>query len=249
MAIRKIIEIDENKCDGCGLCVTACHEGAIQIINGKAKLVRDDYCDGLGDCLCSCPQDAINIVERDAAEYDQVAVDAHLAKSNKPAQASGGCPGTMAKMFDKKESASSCDCDCSCSGAETEPTAQSQLGHWPVQLTLLAPNAPYFQNADLLLAADCVPFAVADFHGKFLSGKTVAIGCPKLDDAGSYAAKLTEIFKLNKINSLTVVHMEVPCCSGMMGIVKHAIEASGIDLKVKDITISLQGEILSENIV
>lgn len=247
MAVRKIIEIDENKCDGCGLCANACHEGAIQMINGKAKLVRDDYCDGLGDCIGSCPQDAITIIERDAAAYDQAAVDAHLGKSNAAAPKMSGCPGTMARSLAQKDSPSPSSCNCQ--DASTAPSGKSMLGHWPVQLTLLAPNAPYFQNADLLLAADCVPFAVADFHGKFLAGKTVAVGCPKLDDAGSYVEKLTQIFKLNKINSLTVVHMEVPCCSGMMAIAMRAIEAAGIELEIKDIMVSLQGDILSENVV
>ncbi len=247
MAVRKIIEIDENKCDGCGLCANACHEGAIQIIDGKAKLVRDDYCDGLGDCIGSCPQDAITIIEREAAAYDQAAVDAHLGKTNTEAPKMSGCPGTMARTLAQKNSAS--PSSCSCQDASTTPSAKSMLGHWPVQITLLAPNAPYFQNADLLLAADCVPFAVADFHGKFLAGKTVAVGCPKLDDAGSYVEKLAQIFKLNKINSLTVVHMEVPCCSGMMAIATKAIEIAGIELKIKDVMVSLQGDILSEKMV
>ena len=236
MAIRNIVLIDEDKCNGCGDCVTSCAEGAIKIIDGKAKLVSEIYCDGLGACLGSCPMDAISIEKRESAEFDEAATEEHLgkmkqkdaAKSKSPFQ----CPGTMMQSFNKSDGA-----------ASSEGDVTSQLAQWPVQLSLLSPQAPYFKGADLMLTADCVPFAMGDFHSKLLKGKAIAIACPKLDNIDPYIEKVAEIIKLNNLNSLTVVHMQVPCCSGMTYIAKQAIASSGIDIKFEDITIDQQGNI------
>ncbi|MEN6307579.1 MAG: 4Fe-4S binding protein [Anaerohalosphaeraceae bacterium] len=246
MALRNIVKIDENKCNGCGLCVNACAEGAIQMVNGKAKLVSDVYCDGLGACLGHCPQDAITIEQRDAAEFDEKATHVYLeqmkvkAKPAVPAvskPAGGGfvCPGMRMQSFEKKAPAV----------AITASTpAESQLVQWPVQLKLVSPMAPYFMESDLLLAADCVPFAMGDFHQTLLKDHSVAIFCPKLDDCGAYVDKLAQLISHNKLRSLTVVHMEVPCCSGVGRIAQAAIAQAGVPMEYEDITISLQGEIL-----
>jgi Pyruvate/2-oxoacid:ferredoxin oxidoreductase delta subunit len=234
MAVRNIVKIDEDKCDGCGLCVTACAEGAIDIIDGKAKLVSEIYCDGLGACLGHCPQDAITIEKRESAQFDEEATNAYLTEKESAAkpkeQMPCGCPGTMAKQLDKK-----------CDSAEGD--VSGQLAQWPVQLTLLSPQAPYFKNADLMLTADCVPFAMGDFHSKLLKGKAIAIGCPKLDDSQPYIEKMAEVIKLNSLKSLTVVHMVVPCCSGLTHIAKEAIKLSGTGISFTDITIDLDGTI------
>jgi Pyruvate/2-oxoacid:ferredoxin oxidoreductase delta subunit len=236
MAVRNIVKIDEDKCDGCGLCVTACAEGAIEIIDGKAKLVSEIYCDGLGVCLGHCPQDAITIEKRESAEFDEEATNAFLAEKESAAKQKEkmpcGCPGTMARQMDKKPESADGD-------------VSGQLAQWPVQLTLLSPQAPYFKNADLMFTADCVPFAMGDFHSKLLKGKAIAIGCPKLDDSQPYIEKLAEIIKLNSLQSLTVVHMMVPCCSGLTHIAKEAIKLSGIGISFTDITIDLDGSIKS----
>jgi len=236
---RKIVNIDEEKCTGCGQCATACAEGAIAIIDGKAKLVSEIYCDGLGACLGECPEDAITIIERDAAEFNEEATEKHLKKlkSQKKVEHIHGhsCPGSMMREL-KRNSETSRDVP-----SEAIP---SELTNWPVQLKLVSPSAPYFQGADLLLVADCVPFALADFHSRFLSGKPVIIGCPKLDDTDYYVEKLTEIIKRASLNSLTVVHMEVPCCSGLTYIANEAIEASGEDVPLNDVTITISGEVL-----
>ena len=234
MAVRNIVLIDEDKCNGCGKCVTSCAEGAIEIIDGKAKLVSEIYCDGLGACLGSCPMDAISIEKRESAEFDETATEEYLKKKKQPAQPETPfqCPGSLMKSFDK-----------SAQSPDVSGDTTSQLTHWPVQMTLLSPQAPYFKNADLVFAADCVPFAMGDFHSKLLKGKAVAIACPKLDNIDPYIEKLTEIIKLNNLSSLTVVHMTVPCCSGMAHIAKQAIAASGVDLKFEDITIDLQGRV------
>jgi ferredoxin len=234
--LRKIVKIDEEKCTGCGLCVTACAEGAIQIIDGKARLVSEIYCDGLGACLGECPEDAITIEERYAREFDEEATEAHLQELRaKEKELPCGCPGTLAREIKRQQAAS-----------DQVPAGEtpSELTNWPVQLKLVSPAAPYFQNAALLLVADCVPFALADFHARFLRGKPVVVGCPKLDDAGYYIEKLTEILKCSSVNSLTVVHMEVPCCSGLSYIAARAIEASGKDIPLSDLTITIQGEVL-----
>ncbi len=234
MSKRNIVKIDEDKCNGCGDCVGACAEGAIKIIDGKAKLVSEIYCDGLGACLGHCPMDAITIEVREAQEFDEEATEAYLAqeKEEKPA---GGfvCPGTMARNLAKKDSTPIAEGD-----------VPSQLGQWPVQLKLVSPMAPYFKGSDLLLTADCVPFAMADFHQKLLRDKSIVIACPKLDDSSeAYIEKLTEILKMNSLKSLTVVHMEVPCCSGLVLMAKQAIERSGVKVKFEDITMDLQGNI------
>ena len=235
MTIRNIVKIDEQKCNGCGECVDACAEGAIEIIDGKARLVSEVYCDGLGACIGHCPQDAITVEQREADEFDEQATKTHLAEKKSPRQQSDFvCPGMMAQnLRDKAES--------------TEPgsvPAPSQLNHWPVQLKLVSPQAPYFAKADLLLVADCVPFAMGDFHNKFLKNHSIVVGCPKLDDSRFYIEKLAEIIKIDELNSLTVVHMEVPCCSGLTYIAKEAIAGSGVKLSFEDVTIDLRGNVI-----
>jgi len=236
--LRKIVRIDEEKCDGCGQCVPACAEGAIRIIDGKARLVSETYCDGLGACLGECPNGAITIEEREADGFDKEAAKEHVRRqAMKAAGAASGCPGTMAREI-KRESRE----------RRWVPiaSAQSQLTHWPVQLKLVAPDAAYFHDADLLLVADCVPFALADFHERLLRGKPVVVGCPKLDDANFYIEKLAEILKASSIKSLTVVHMEVPCCHGLTRIANAALAVSGQDVPCGDVTIGISGEVLEE---
>jgi Fe-S-cluster-containing hydrogenase component 2 len=236
---REIVKIDEEKCNGCGLCVPACAEGAIRIVDGKARLIADNLCDGLGACLGDCPMDAITIEQREADEFDEEAVEEHLAASGeeKPAAAhsshQGGCPSARLMTFGKEESAPA---------AEGPGSRQSQLRQWPVQMHLVPPSAPFLRDADLLLAADCVPFAYADFHRDFLQGKALLIGCPKLDDGQAYLHKLTAILENNDIKTLTVMHMEVPCCSGLIAIARQALAASGRDLQLETIRIGIQGE-------
>ncbi|MHC4364502.1 MAG: ATP-binding protein [Planctomycetota bacterium] len=240
MVLRNIVKIDEEKCNGCGQCVNACAEGAIKIVNGKAKLVSEIYCDGLGACLGSCPEDAITVEQREAPEFDEQATKAHLAREQKAkAQPDFACPGTMTKKLRHQADVANLSTD----------AIPSQLSHWPVQLKLLSPQAPYFENADLLLVADCVPFAMADFHSKFLKGHSIAVGCPKLDDSQFYIEKLAKILQANKLNSLTVVHMEVPCCFGLTQIAREAIARSGAKTPCKDITVDLQGNIKAESVL
>jgi len=234
MAVRNIVKIDESKCNGCGFCATACAEGAIQILDGKAKLVSDSYCDGLGACLGHCPQDAITIEPREAAEFDEQAVKAHLGHDTKKAEPVFACPGLAARQFRPEPTAQR-------SGEQAVP---SQLSHWPVQLKLVSPTAPYFADADLLLVADCVPFAMGDFHERFLKGRSVAVGCPKLDDVDYYVEKLAQILQAGNLRSLTVVHMEVPCCSGLTRVAREAIASSGRRMYFEDVTVSLRGEVL-----
>lgn len=220
--------IDEDKCNGCGLCIPNCAEGAIKIINGKAKLVDDRFCDGLGACLGHCPQDAITIIERDAPEFDEGAVKVHLHEAEKPMHA---CPGSMAMDFRNER--------------KTQVTAArqgSELGQWPVQLMLVSPEASYFRNAELLVAADCVPFAYPNFHSDFLKGKSLIIGCPKLDDAEFYVDKLTELLKKNNIKGITLVNMEVPCCFGLQSIVEEALQRAGKAIPIKQSVIAIKGE-------
>jgi len=234
MVLRNIVKIDEEKCDGCGQCANACAEGAIKIIDGKAKLVSEIYCDGLGVCIGHCPQDAITIEKREAAEFDEEATKAHLAKQQKTEEQSGFvCPGMMAKTLREKPNGKN----------GSKAAVSSQLSHWPVQLKLVSPQAPYFANSDLLLVADCVPFAMGDFHSRFLREHSVVVGCPKLDNAEFYIEKLAAILKSNKLNSLTVIHMEVPCCFGLTHIAKDAIVRSGLKMVFKDITIDLRGNV------
>ncbi len=243
MVKRNIVEIDEEKCTGCGLCIPACAEGALQIVDGKARLVKDIYCDGLGACLGECPQDAITIIQREAEEFDEKAAEEHVKKMHAVPVVphvhphSTGCPSVKALQFEKEP--------------EEKPTAkiiekrESRISNWPYQIKLLPPNAPFFENADLLIAADCVPFAYADFHEDLLKGKILAIGCPKLDDVTFYRNKLTNIFRLSNIRSITVVNMEVPCCFGLNHIVKEALVASGKTIPLRQETISIKGEKIS----
>jgi len=240
MVMRNIVKIDEEKCTGCGQCVTACAEGAIKIINGKAKLVSETYCDGLGACLGHCPEDAISVEQREAAEFDEETTKAYLESEEKAQAASGFvCPGLMAQdLSDRKEVTAGNDVE-----------VPSQLSHWPVQLKLVSPGASYLNGSDLLLVADCVPFAMGDFHNRFLKDHSVVVGCPKLDDGQYYIGKLAEIIKMNKLNSLTVVHMEVLCCSGLIRIAQEAIMKSGVAMTFDDVTISLRGYVLAENLI
>lgn len=251
MAKRNIVRIDEDKCNGCGLCVPSCQEGAIRIIDGKARLVKDSYCDGLGACLGDCPQGAITIEERDADEFDPVAVEHHLQSLRHQASphpsdhptVHQGCPGTLARMFAPAQDIADE------SAAEVGAPLASRLGNWPVQLTLLPIQAPYFADVDLVIAADCVPFAFADFHRRFLGSKTVAIGCPKLDNAGAYMEKLAEIFRRNEIRSVHVVHMEVPCCFGLVQLVRMALDQSGKDIPLDLTKIGIHGTIVNSTTV
>jgi Pyruvate/2-oxoacid:ferredoxin oxidoreductase delta subunit len=243
MAKRKIVMIDKEKCTGCGLCIPNCAEGALQIVDGKARLVSEKFCDGLGACLGHCPEDAITVIEREAEEFDERAAEVHLHNQKQaqpepqPTPVFSGCPSSRAMHFKISE-------------AKTEPTSTtptvSQLTHWPVQLKLVPINAPYFQNADLLIAADCVPFTYPNFHQDFLKGKAVVVGCPKLDDIQYYKEKLTEIFKTNSIKSITVPYMEVPCCFGLVKATEDAIAASGKRIPLKRVIISIRGEIKPE---
>lgn len=230
---RKIIQIDEEKCNGCGACATACHEGAIEMVNGKAKLMRDDYCDALGDCLPSCPTGAITFTEREAAEYDEQAVMRN--KAQKVGSFPAGCPGSRAQAIQRKPIAAVTVPD--------ESTSVSQLSQWPVQIKLVPVNAPYFNGAKLLIAADCTAYTRTDFHERFIKGHITLIGCPKLDSV-DYAEKLTEIFRNNSIKSVTVVRMEVPCCGGIEKAVKTALQQSGKMIPWQVVTISARGEIL-----
>ncbi|MBP8639677.1 MAG: 4Fe-4S binding protein [Oscillospiraceae bacterium] len=231
--LRKIIQIDKDKCMGCGVCAEACHEGAIGMIDGKAELLRDDYCDGLGDCLPTCPTGAITFVEREAAAYDEMAV-AEKQMNKQGEMLPCGCPGTHSKAIERNETT-----PCSYHTEEIP----SQLRQWPVQIKLAPINAPYFQNANLLVAADCTAYAYGDFHNTFIKNKVTLIGCPKLDSI-DYSDKLSEILRGNNIKSLTVVRMEVPCCGGLENAVKTALKNSGKLIPWRVVTISTDGQIL-----
>jgi len=241
---RKIVRIDEDRCNGCGVCVPSCAEGAIRIIDGKARLVAENLCDGLGNCLGTCPQDAITIEERPAEAFDEEAVEAHKAAGACPAEASpapaaklsGGCPGAMARQLAPAP-------------APPAPAGRgvaSRLGHWPVQLALLPTEGALWRDADVLIAADCVGFAVPDFHERLLAGKSLAVACPKLDNTQPYIDKLAHVFAHNSVRSVTVAHMEVPCCNGIVHVVRTALERSGrTDIPVTDVTIGVDGTIQS----
>ena len=238
--IRQIIHIDQEKCNGCGLCATACHEGAIEMVNGKAQLVREHFCDGLGDCLPGCPTGAITFEQREAPAYDEAAVQ--QAKAEKQAsrphsRPAGGCPGSRMMQF-----------SCASEAPAPAPAAAgakpvSRLGQWPVQIKLTPVQAPFFQGAKLLVAADCAAYAYASFHEDFMRGKVTLIGCPKLDGV-DYAEKLTDIIRLNDIQSVTIVRMEVPCCGGLQSAVQRALQASGKFIPWQVVTLSRDGRIL-----
>ena len=234
--IRKIIHIDEQLCNGCGTCADACHEGAIGMVNGKARLLRDDYCDGLGDCLPVCPTGAISFVEREAAAYDEAAVMASKAKAAEGDTLPCGCPGTQSRAIKHME--------LSMSETLKMPDEQpSRLSQWPVQIKLAPINAPYFNGARLLVAADCTAYAYGAFHERFIKGRITLVGCPKLDSV-DYSEKLTEIIRQNDIKDVTVVRMEVPCCGGIENAVKAALQNSGKFIPWQVVTISTDGRIL-----
>ena len=238
--IRQIIQIDEELCNGCGACASACHEGAIAMVNGKAKLMRDDYCDGLGNCLPACPTGAISFVEREAAAYDEAAVKAKQTKEQSAHAAPHfGCPGTRSRAIERADHPAAASRDCSGAGN----SSASQLTQWPVQIKLAPVNAPFFHHAKLLIAADCTAYARADFHDRFMRNHVTLIGCPKLDMT-DYAEKLAEILRLNDIQSVTVVRMEVPCCGGIEHAVKNALLASGKMIPWQVVTFATDGTIL-----
>ncbi len=230
--LRKIVQIDEAKCNGCGLCVPSCEEGAIQIIDGKARLVAENLCDGLGNCLGECPQDAITVIEREADDFDEAAVAEHLGEAHAPAASpcGGGCPGSAAVALGAAQ-------------AEETPGGPqpSQLSNWPVQLTLVPVHAPWLEGADLLISADCVPFAMGSFHRDLLAGKQVITACPKLDDVQPYLEKLTEIFQTHELSRVTVARMEVPCCSGLASLVRTALDRAGSDTPYEELIVKIGG--------
>lgn len=237
---RKIIEIDEERCDGCGQCVPACAEGSLEIVDGKARVIADHLCDGLGACLGECPNDALRIVEREAEEFDEEAVEKHLSarqttKHREPGQIiGGGCPSAGIRQFAPRKPHPT--------GPAAEPP--SALRHWPVQIRLIPPTAPFLKGADLLVLADCAPVAFPTLHRDFLEGKAVAMGCPKFDNADEYLEKFTQIFREAGIQRITIVVMEVPCCSGLPTVVRKALNASGRSIPLEEVVISTRGEIL-----
>ncbi|MBI5249155.1 MAG: 4Fe-4S binding protein [Desulfomonile tiedjei] len=240
---RNIIEIDEELCDGCGQCITTCAEGALEIVDGKAKLVSERYCDGLGACLSGCPTGALKVIQRDADDFDEEAVHEHLEelKQEEAPQEKTlacGCPSATLQTFNRPVYSQMPE--------EHHSQASSALRHWPVQIRLVPPTAPFLRNADLLVAADCTPIAYPAFHRDFLEGKAVMIGCPKFDDAQSYVEKFAQIFHANTIKSVTVVVMEVPCCSGLPLIVKRAMELAGKTVPMEQVVISASGDILKK---
>jgi Fe-S-cluster-containing hydrogenase component 2 len=268
--IRKIVEIDEAKCDGCGDCIPSCAEGAIALVNGKARLSADVLCDGLGACLGECPQGAIRVVEREAEAFDEVAVAAHLSRAGArprpslsvvPAlqggpHAASGCPGSRMMEFAPARPAVPSaarprglsvlpSSPAAPTGPAPAPAGGSRLGQWPVQLHLVSTSAPYFQGADLLVAADCVPFAYARFHEDFLDGRRVVVGCPKLDDNRFYVEKLAELFRRSEIRSVTVVKMQVPCCGGIAWAAREALALSGKSIPFEEVTVGVHGDLVS----
>jgi Fe-S-cluster-containing hydrogenase component 2 len=240
-AVRKIIEIDEERCDGCGQCLIACAEGAIEIVEGKARLIKDTYCDGLGACLGECPQGALRIIEREAPEFDPEAVEHHLEQKGRQEEAPKAallsqCPSSQIRLFEVSSEAGK-------RSAGQEPAA-SALSHWPVQISLVPASAPFLKGADLLVAADCTPVAYGNFHGDFLQGKALLLGCPKLDDVPQYVKKFTEIFSAADIKSVTVLSMEVPCCSALAVIVKKGMVEAGKTIPIEEVVIGVRGTIL-----
>lgn len=246
--IREIVKIDEEKCDGCGLCVPACHEGAIKIIDGKARLVSDRLCDGLGACLGHCPNGAITVQRRDADAFDEALVAAnteaictaeHVRPASPATAAHSGCPGSRTMQFLRSANPQN-------SAVDQDAANESALTHWPVQLNLLPPHAPVLQGARLLIAADCVPVAYGDFHRKLLRGRAVLIGCPKFDDVSAYVEKLATIIRLNDLMEIAVARMEVPCCTGLVTAVLEARRRAGVSVRVRETVISTRGDVLSE---
>lgn len=249
--IRKIVQIDEKKCNGCGLCITACHEGAIELVNGKATLISDEYCDGLGNCLPNCPMDAIQLIEREAVDFDEEAVqkllqekknNANEVKGAESGQMPCGCPGTAARKIERKISLPQKSVK-----VEVKSTQQdgvSELRQWPVQLRLINTKASYLQGADLLVAADCTAYAYANFHNDFIKDHITVIGCPKLDDNEYYKEKLADIIKNSNLKSITVVRMEVPCCGGIVNAVKSAMLQAQVIVPYREVTIGTDGTIL-----
>ncbi|PID40522.1 MAG: 4Fe-4S ferredoxin [Proteobacteria bacterium] len=242
---RKIIEIDEERCDGCGNCVIACAEGALKVIEGKAKVISDNLCDGLGACIGDCPQDALKIIERVAEDFDEEAVEKHLEaqqaqkRQGEPVTMSFGCPSTQIQSF----------APTGCQTANVPKTMErtaSALTHWPVQIRLIPPTAPFLKGADLLVVADCVSLAFPNLHRDYIAGKVVMMGCPKFDDNKEYVEKFTEIFKAAGPKSVTTMVMEVPCCSGLPMIVKKGMDAAGLDVPNRQVTIRTRGEVLEE---
>lgn len=251
--VRKIIEIDEELCDGCGNCVPSCAEGALQIVDGKARVIADIYCDGLGACLGECPMGALKILEREADEFDEEAVEKLLARQKQKEQTreapvlSGGCPSARLQSFASPESTSApSPCQAANKPAAFEET-ESALSHWPVQIMLVPPTAPFLKGADLLVLADCVPVAFPTVHRDFLKGKAVMMGCPKFDDAQHYIEKFAQICKQSGIKSITALVMEVPCCSGLPMIVKKGMELSGVQIPMEEVVISTRGKILQRH--
>ena len=241
MPVRDIILIDDDKCDGCGLCIPSCPEGALAIIDGKARVVAESYCDGMGACVGECPQDAMTVVKREAPEFDEAAALANMKKAElaqKQAAQPGpppqftGCPGSREMVIEKKNRPA----------VASVGSMSSELTQWPVQLHLVSPYAPYFNGKELLIAADCVPFADPNFHTKLLRDRSVVVGCPKLDDTSSYAPKLAEIIKNNDIPRIVVAHMVVPCCMGIVAIAKKAVELSGKDIPVEPLMVGVNGD-------
>lgn len=234
--VRKIVKIDEEKCNGCGACVPACAEGAIAIVDGKARLVSEKYCDGLGACLGECPLGAITIEERESEEFSEEAVRRHLLAKESPTDAvPGACPSAAVASFGRTADAP----------GQVSPSysAGSALAHWPVQLALVPPTAPFLEGADLLLTADCVPFAYPNFHSDLLRGHALLVACPKLDDFRSHHARLTGILRCSSVRSLTVVHMEVPCCFGLVQMARQAVGASGKEIPLREVTVGVGGDL------
>ena len=244
---RNIIRIDEDKCTGCGLCIPNCAEGSLEIRDGKAVLVKEALCDGLGACLGHCPEDALIVEVRDAEAFDEELVEdrlkeigrppLHTETEPQPLPTAGGCPGTQALQMAPQETATAVV------GADSAPSA---LGHWPVQLTLLPPTAPFFKDAELLIAADCVPFAMADFHQRFLKGRAVAVACPKLDNSDGHFQKLIQVFRDGGLAGATVVRMEVPCCGGLSSMAAEALRESGAALSLREVVVGRDGSVISE---
>lgn len=238
---RSIIKIDEEKCNGCGLCIPSCKEGALAIVDGKARLVSETYCDGLGACLGQCPQGALTIEEREASAFDEAAVE---AKSVQGPALPCGCPGTMARSLPRKTEINSCKTEVK-SGVSYKASIQSELRQWPIQLALIPENAPYLERADLVLLADCTAVAYANLHKDFIRGRIVAMACPKLDNTSEYSNKLARMIKFNNLRSIEVVIMEVPCCRGLSQIVHEAASLSGGNISIKETIVGVEGDIIS----